>query len=347
MSRRGLALLAVLVVAAGCGTPAYLVRAGWEEARILLRRQPITALLARSDLEPALRQRLELTLAVRRFAGDTLGLHVGDSYTSFAEVDGESPVWVVSAAHRDRLEAYKWRYPLVGKLPYRGFFDRGDAEDLARDLAARDLDVEVRPAMAFSTLGWFADPLLSTAAEEPPVVIAETVIHELFHQTLYLPGAAAFNESAATFAGHRGAIAFFCGAAPAAGVADPRGACMTARARWDRTRAHGQVLERLADRLRRLYAAAPPVGVRERMRSNLARSAADSLARRRLPGGDDLVPPNNARLLSALAYATELDTFDSLASGDADLGPALGALVGAARDAKEPFDVLDALASRK
>jgi hypothetical protein len=107
------------------------------------------------------------------------------------------------------------------------------------------------------------------------------------------------------------------------------------------------VLERLADRLRRLYAARPPVAVRERVRGALAHSAAGALDRRGLRGREDLVPPNNARLLSALAYATDLDTFDRLAPADADLGPALAALVDAARGAPEPFGALAVLASRE
>src|SRR5206468_6349537 len=116
----------------------------------------------------------------------------------------DATVSVGAAARRDRLHAYDWAYPLVGRLPHRGFFARGATERAARKLAARDLDTQVRPALAFSTLGWFADPLLSAAAAEPPVAVAETVLHELWHATLFVPGAAAFNESSATFAGHRG-----------------------------------------------------------------------------------------------------------------------------------------------
>src|SRR5690349_16856090 len=173
------ALVGVLLLAvAGCAEPRYLVRAGWSEARLLWSRQPIPTLLARPDTEPGLRERLELTLAVRKFAADTLGLRVGRSYTTFAEVPSDATVYVVSAARRDRLEAYAWRYPIVGRLPYRGFFERHAAEAAARELAGRDLDVEVRPAVAFSTLGWFADPLLSTAVRERPVEVAETILHE-------------------------------------------------------------------------------------------------------------------------------------------------------------------------
>ena len=330
---------AALALLAGCGTPGYLLRAGWSEARLLLRRQPIARLLARPDLPPGLRERLELVLAVRAFAAGPLGLRVGDSYTTFAEVPGDATVYVVSAARRDRLEAYDWGYPLVGRLPYRGFFARAAAERAARELAARDLDTEVRPALAFSTLGWFADPFLSTAAAEPPVAVAETVLHELWHATLFVPGAAAFNESSASFAGHRGAVAFFC-AGPGA---DP-GRCSEARRRWALTLARGRVLEHLAARLRRLYAASAPPARRERLRVRLARAAAQALAHRGAGGRDDLLPPNNARLLGDLIYVTRLGAFDALAPTDADLGPALAALADAARGAADPFRALAALA---
>jgi len=335
------ALVALCVLLAGCGEPGYLLRAGWSEARLLLRRQPIPELLGRPDVDPALRERLELTLAVRRFAAAELGLRVGDSYSTFAEVPPDATVWVVSAARRDRLEAYAWRYPLVGSLPYRGFFDRGAADAAAARLAAGDLDVEVRPALAFSTLGWFADPLLSTAAAEPPVAVAETVLHELWHATLFVPGEAAFNESSATFVGHRGAVAFFC-AGPGADAAR----CAEARRRWDATRAHARVLGRLAARLRRLYAASPPVAVRERTRVALARAAAAALTRRGLAGADDLVPPNNARLLGDLVYLTDLDTFDALVAADDQLGDAIRTLAASTRSAPDPFAALLALAGR-
>jgi predicted aminopeptidase len=343
VSRRAVASV-VLVLAVGCasaGGVGYFVRAGWSEARILLARQPIADLLARPDTAPALRERLALTLAVRAFAADHLGLRVGDSYSTFAEIDGDATVWVLSAARRDRLDAHTWWYPLVGRVPYRGFFARDAAERAGRRLAARELDVEVRSAVAFSTLGWFADPLLSTAAEGSVVEVAETLIHELFHATLYVPGKAAFNESAATFVGHRGAIAYFCG-----GPGAQAEACAEARREWARTRARGRVLGRLADRLRRLYAGRTTVAERERIRAWLAGRAAATLVRRGIGRRDELVPPNNARLLGKLLYLTELDTFERLAPTDASLGPGVAALVAGARGAADPFAALAVLATR-
>ena len=339
--RAALATVLLAGVAAGCGGVGYVARAGWSEARILWRREPIAEVMARPELDPALRERLALALAVRDFAAGPLGLRVGDSYRTFAEVDGDATVHVVSAAHRDRLAPYTWWYPIVGTVPYRGFFARGAAEAAAHALEARDLDVDVRPAIAFSTLGWFADPLLSSVAVERPEPLAETILHELFHATLYVPGATAFNESAAMFAGQRGAAAFFC-----AGPRQNADHCAEARRRWETTRARGRVLGRLAERLRTLYAARPNPRTREETRRRLTRAARRALVRRHLGGADELWPPNNARLLGELIYLTDLDAFDALAPTD-DLGPALALLVRTAGDAANPSAAVRALASRR
>ena len=330
-------LAAAVVWLAGCGGVGYVARVGWAEARLLWRREPIADVLARTDLEPTLRERLELALAVRRFAADELGLTVGDSYATFAEVDPGATVWVLSAARRDRLEAYTWWYPIVGRAPYRGFFDRPAGEAAGRRLAAQGLDVDVREAAAFSTLGWFADPLLSTTARESPVALAETILHELWHATLYAPGASAFNESSASFAGHRGAIAFFC---DGPGASPPR--CATAQARWRQLRRRGAVLCRLADGLRRMYARGLPPGARERGRAWLAGRADAALAARGVGTSGELLPPNNARLLGELVYVTRLDAFDALAPAGTDLRSALAALRERAGKERDPFVAVDA-----
>jgi len=339
---RRVAGIVVLLALAGCGacSPTYVLRLGWTEARILLRREPIQAMLDGGEVSPELRERLDLVLAARRFAADELGLAVGESYTSFAEVGNEAVVHVVSAAHRDRLEAVTWWYPIAGRVPYRGFFAQSDAEAEAARLAGDGFDVDVREAVAFSTLGWFADPLLSTTAKAPPVRLVETVIHELFHATLYVPGQSSFNESAATFVGHRGAIAFFCG-----GPGDHAARCAEARRRWEVTLAEGAVLSRLAERLKRLYAARLPAVERDRMRERLARRAVRQGVLEDVVLESLLVPPNNARLLSMLIYVSHLDGFEALAPGEAPLGPAVQRLIEATRDAPDPFAAVEALGS--
>ena len=329
MRRGALLLLAAGTLLGGCmalGGPTYLARAAWSESSILLRREPIEDILARPGLDAAHAERLRLALAVREFARDTLGLRVGDSYSTFVDIDGTAPVHVLSAAYRDRLEAYLWRYPLVGRLPYRGFFDRGAADATAARLEADGLDVDIRPAAAFSTLGWFADPLLSSMAAEPPVGLAETIIHELFHATAWRPGDAAFNESAANWAGHRGAIAFFCRGGPGADEAR----CDEARRRWEVTRARGQVFARLAARLRRLYARTPSASVREQVRARLAARAGAALEARHLGRHEELSPPNNARLLGLQLYTTGLEALDRGVPPGGDLRAALETLAGTA-----------------
>jgi predicted aminopeptidase len=301
------------------GGPTYLGKAAWSEARILWRREPIVDVLARPGLDPVRGERLRLALAARDFARDALGLRVGASYSTFVDVDQTEPVHVLSAAYRDRLESHVWRYPIVGRLPYRGFFDRADAAAAAARLEADGLDVEVRPAAAFSTLGWFADPLLSSTAAEPPVGLVETIVHELFHATVWRSGDPVFNESAANWMGHRGAIAFFCDGGPGADEAY----CREARRRWAVTRARGQVFARLAARLRRLYAAAPPAPARERARARLAAWAGAQLEARRLGRRSELSPPNNARLLGMQLYTTGLEDFERAVPPGGDLRMAL------------------------
>jgi predicted aminopeptidase len=329
MRRAALLLLAAGALLAGCmaiGGGTYLARAAWSETRILLRREPIETILARPGVDGTQAERLRLALTVREFARDALGLRVGDSYSTFVDIDGTAPVQVLSAAYRNRLEAYLWRYPIVGPLPYRGFFDRGAADDAAARLAAEGLDVEIRPAAAFSTLGWFADPLLSSTAAEPPVGLAETIIHELFHATAWRDGDPAFNESAANWAGHRGAIAFFCPGGPGADEAR----CREARRRWDVTLARGRIFARLAGRLRRLYAGAPSPSVREQVRTRLADRAGSALEAGRFGQRDELSPPNNARLLGLRLYTTGLEELDRACPPGGDLRAALKALAGSA-----------------
>ncbi len=212
MTRTLTAALAVAIAlsASACGAP-YLVRAAVAEARILWRREPIAQVLARGDVDGATREKLLLVLDARNFAAVHLGFRVGETFATLSRVDDEAVAYVVTAAYRDRLESFTWRFPIVGRVPYRGFFQRERAAAYAATLERDDLDTAVWPTAAFSTLGWFADPLLSNMLDDDPVGLVTVVFHELTHARLYLPSAAEFNESFANFVGHRAAIAYFCG----------------------------------------------------------------------------------------------------------------------------------------
>jgi len=143
--------------------------------------------------------------AVRSFATSVLGLTDTRSYRALVELDSDRLATVVSACDPVSFHRYLWRYPLVGVLPYKGFFEPREAEREAERLKAKGLDTLVRPVDAFSTLGWFADPLFSTFSLYDDGELAELIIHELAHATVFVKKAEQFNEEFATFVGRRGA----------------------------------------------------------------------------------------------------------------------------------------------
>src|SRR5436305_7188049 len=159
----GAAVLVLLLYLLLAPTGRYLVRAAWEEARILARRRPIAELVRDSTIAPAVRQKLAVVLAARGFASDSIRLRARESFTTYSQLEHDTLVLVLSGAYRDRLQAYTWWFPIVGRVPYKGFFDFGAARTAARKLDRDAYDVYLRPSPACSTLGWFNDPLVSTS----------------------------------------------------------------------------------------------------------------------------------------------------------------------------------------
>ena len=213
------ALTLLIAIISVSPTGHYLARAAWEEARILARRRPIPELVNDPELPATLRAKLQLVLAARRFAVDSVHLNAGASFTTYSPLDRDTLVLVASAAYPDRLERYTWWFPVVGRVPYKGYFDVAAARAAVEDLRRRGFDTYLRPASAFSTLGWFNDPLLPTTLREDSVGLANTVIHELTHNTFYASGQAVFNESFANFVGAHGAAWFFRSRGDAAAAA--------------------------------------------------------------------------------------------------------------------------------
>lgn len=308
----------------------YVSRAALAEARILARRQPIVRVAADSTQDAALRAKLRLVMEARQFAIDSLGLRAGAAFTAYAPLDRDTLVLVLSAAYRDRLERRTWWFPVVGRFPYKGFFDFDEARRTADAMRAEGLDVTLGASSAFSTLGWFNDPLVSPTVRQDSVTLVNTVLHELLHTTYFAKGRVSFNESFATFVGGRGAEHFFRARGDGA-------ALRRAQDDWHDDRLMGGYWERVAARLDSAYAAHPPDAVPPRL---AARDSVYAWARRQLvdsvaprlrtypPGWAPRVPLNNAVLLARRVYAEGLDRFDAAyAEAGGDLRAAIARVI--------------------
>jgi predicted aminopeptidase len=344
--RRG--ILAIAVCAAVLGlisapTACYLSRGAWEEAKILSRRQPISEIVADPRTPPAAREKLKVVLAARQYAKDSLHLRTKDSFTTYSRLDHDTLVLVVSAAYRDTLKPYTWWFPIVGRVPYKGYFDFGAAQRDARNLLADGFDVYVRPSDAFSTLGFFNDPLLNTTLKGDSLGLANTVIHELTHNTFYASGQAPFNESFAMFVGARGAAAFFRSRGQEAAAAK-------VDAEWEDDKLLANFWTRVIRSLDSAYAAHPSdkqarITARDtvyaRTRVALVKEIAPRL-KTISPLYAERVQLNNAALLARRVYATDLDVFDRVYEKEGrDLRRTIGRIIGLAKsNPKDPFAAL-------
>jgi predicted aminopeptidase len=321
----------------------YLVRAAIAEGKILGRRRPITAIVADSATDPRIKAKLELVLAARAFAADSIGLDAKQSFTTFSQLDRDTLVLVLSGAYRDRLSSYTWWFPVVGRVPYKGYFDFVAAREAAKKLDTDGFDVYLRPSPAFSTLGWFNDPLLSTSLAADTLDLANTVIHELTHNTFYASGQAVFNESFANFVGARGSAWFFRvrGSPAAADQADARWSDEKVLARFWATLYHSvdsAFKAHPSDSSARLTA-------RDTLYAHARRDLVDSvgpqlktISRR----GLERVRLDNAALLAHRIYTTDLDVFDQVwAREGGDLRRTVKVIIAMAKEKPNaPFQAL-------
>jgi predicted aminopeptidase len=235
---------AILAVAA-CSTLRYTAHIVHGQIGLLAHRQPLTRIIANSEYDESLRTRLRHAQAARAFASDRLALPRNRSYTSYVELGRPFVTWNVFATPEFSVDPLAHCFPFAGCVAYLGFFDRVHAEREAKQLAERGNDTQIEGAAAYSTLGWFADPILSSMLRWDDDELDGVIFHELAHQKLYVRNDSAFNESFASFVQEQGLREW----RSARGLSPTRDA--PARAR---DAAFTRLVLDLRDRLRALYA---------------------------------------------------------------------------------------------
>lgn len=201
--------MALLLTAGGCDGIRYVTHLLEGQSSIQVSTEPIDAVLASGRLSEDDESKLRLIVAAREFARDVIGLNAGNSYTQFYDTHGQPLIFNLSASRRDRLQPYLWVFPIVGSFPYLGFFDEDYLHEVEQDLIQDGYDTFIYESDAYSTLGILADPVRSPMLRRNIVSLADTIIHELTHNTVFRPNDTTFNETLATFVGQQGAIEFF------------------------------------------------------------------------------------------------------------------------------------------
>lgn len=196
-----LVALAAALLATGCGAPGYLFQAAQGQMDLVCRARPLQRAIDDPTTPPRVRRLLAEVPSIKAF-GVGFGLTPTKSYETYVALDRPRVVYVTTASEKLAFKPRRWRFPIVGSVPYLGWFDLDDAKRYAAELEQEGLDAEVRGASAYSTLGWFRDPVLSSMLPEGPATLAglvDVVLHESTHATVYVPGQSTFNESLAEF----------------------------------------------------------------------------------------------------------------------------------------------------
>lgn len=310
---RGL-LLAVFATAAlpGCESMSYMGQAALGQVQLLVARQPLEPLLADPSTDTALRERLRTVNGLREFARQSLGMENVRGFDSFVATDREFVVWNVVASGEFSVTATSWCFPVAGCVNYRGYFEAERAERFAAKMARRGFDTHVYGVTAYSTLGWFADPVLDTWIGRDEPALAALVFHELAHQVLYVSDDTEFSESFARVVEREGVRRWLAQAGRDAAYAD--------YLREQQTDAQfSALLAATRERLAQLYRqplAVPEMRERkaralDELRNEYARVSATWPAHRRYDAWMR-APLNNARLASLANYQRWVAAFEQL-----------------------------------
>jgi predicted aminopeptidase len=309
-------LMAFVSLFVGACSPGYVLQAAFQQSKILLGRRQIEQVILDPDTPQEEREKLRVVLQARAFASE-LGLTTGRSFTSYSDIGKDTLAWIVVASRKDSFALYQWWFPIVGTVPYKGFFDEKDAIAQGEQLETQGYECSIRGTEAFSTLGWFNDPVLSTTLKNPPSRIANTVIHESVHSTVWIQGNVAFNESLANFVGMQGAIEFFT---------RQRDECLrsnvTCEVVEERLRAanrdktfqldFGDTVTEVIARLEALYSSADLTSEQKIARRQEVFATAIAPFQSKYPKVSVLRQVNNAEIVQYRLYLTQLRRFERL-----------------------------------
>jgi predicted aminopeptidase len=205
---QGLLVIVIILTVVYWNLIVYGIRQGKGQLNIIWNAKPVEEFLADESFPDSLKQKLVLINEVRRYAIDSLGLKDTRNYKTLYDQKGEEIMWVVTASEPFKLKAKEWRFPVLGSVPYKGFFKKDLALQLREELLRENWDVSIRNPGGWSTLGWFTDPILSKMLERSEGDLANLIIHEMSHATIFVKDSIDFNENLATFIGDRGAEKF-------------------------------------------------------------------------------------------------------------------------------------------
>ncbi len=187
----------------------YIVHVAWGQLDILVRRKSISKILENPNTPENTRKKLEFIENVRDYAENKVSLKVNKTYKYFSQLDRKVLSWNIIASERFALKTKSWKFPIVGEVPYIGYFNYDQAVKKANELRSQGWDVRINEVAAYSTLGWFDDPLVSPQLAYNDWFLAVLLLHECTHATIWFVDDASFNESLASYVGFQGALNYF------------------------------------------------------------------------------------------------------------------------------------------
>ncbi len=208
ISFNGLIWLLVVMMSFNFTTVTYLFYQAKGQVSILLNRQTFDEYSSQNRLTDEQTENLRLISQIKLYSVDSLAYKPTSNFTKIYNQKNSNILWVISASHKYKIEPYFWNFPLVGRVSYKGFFDKEKALKEQNRLISLGYDVDLRSVSAWSTLGWFSDPVLSNMLNRSKGSLCNLIFHELFHATYYAPSSVDYNENLASFIAHKATLQF-------------------------------------------------------------------------------------------------------------------------------------------